>query len=349
VSTPADWGLRFQELAADAGQMYARTLRRHHELLDRVARHELTPEYVQQQFRDYIQEHAATSTRELVELSVGLLAGLLHVEARYRDALLDGLIPPSDPPPPPPSPSTVDISNWFQALAAYASEQSRRSMTRHQQLVDRVAAGEVAPERVRAQGQHFLEHHAPALLGDVMGLGLTFAGRLQQSSTAVSEGLYDRLLGPTGSDATQPLEPPVCVDLRASSGAVASACIVVENSRLAAADVECRASDFVRRAGGDRFLAALEIVPDRFRLAPGDQRDVEMRLHLDPALFAVGSDYVATLLVAGAGERDLVIQLMARAESPAVEPQTDQRAPERVAEAAAASGRSSSSRARRTR
>ena len=44
VTQPADWGVRFQELAADAGQIYARTLRRYNELLDRVARKELTPE-----------------------------------------------------------------------------------------------------------------------------------------------------------------------------------------------------------------------------------------------------------------------------------------------------------------
>jgi hypothetical protein len=39
VTQPADWGLRFQELAADAGQMYARSLRRYNDLLARVSGH----------------------------------------------------------------------------------------------------------------------------------------------------------------------------------------------------------------------------------------------------------------------------------------------------------------------
>lgn len=323
MSTPGDWGLRFDDLAADAGQNYTRTLRRYNELLDRVARRELTAEQVQQQCREYLQEQAASSTRTLVELSVGLLAGLLHVEARYRDALLDGLIPAGTPAPPPPSPDSVDLTNWFQTLATYAAEQSARSIARHQQLVDRIAAGEVSPDRVKQQGERFVEEHAPRFLGDVMNLGMTFVGRLQQSSAAVSDGLYDRVLGSeVRSQAAQPLDPPICIDLRGGSGAVASASIVVENTRSAPAHVVCRVSDFARRTGGSRFSAGLQVEPSRFTLAPGAQQDVAITLPLDPTHFAVGSDYVATLRITGAGDDDLVVQLMAHAESPHAAPET---------------------------
>jgi hypothetical protein len=315
VSQPADWGARFQELAADASQLYARSLRRYNELLDRVARGELTPEEVQQQFRDYLQEQAPHSTRELVELSVGLLAGLLHVEARYRDALLDGLVPPADPPPPPPSPERLDLSNWFQALATYASEQSARSVGRHQQLIERVASGAIAPDQVKSQGERFLDRHAPEFLGDVMTLGLTFVSRLQQSSVALSEGLYDRVLGSHAAEPS-PLEPPICLDLRAVSGAAATATIVVENTLTSAADVTCRVSPFMPRSGGPRFDARMTIDPDHLRLQPGEPRDVNLTLTLDPLRFAIATDYVATLLVSGAGEHDLVIQLIARADAP---------------------------------
>jgi hypothetical protein len=315
VSQPADWGARFQELAADAGQLYARSLRRYNELLDRVARGELTPEAVRQQFRDYLQEQAPHSTRELVELSVGLLAGLLHVEARYRDALLDGLVPPADPPPPPPSPEQLDVTSWFQALATYASEQSARSIARHQQLVERVASGAIAPDQVKSQGERFLDRHAPEFLGDVMTLGLTFVSRLQQSSVALSDGLYDLVLGAQTAEPS-PLDPPICLDLRAAPGAAATATIVVENTRAAAADVLCRVSPFMERSGGQRFEPRITIAPERFRLLPGEPRDVDITVTLDPVRFAVGTDYFATLLVSGAGERDLVIQLIARADVP---------------------------------
>jgi hypothetical protein len=320
VTQPADWGQRFQQLSADAAQMYARTLRRYNELLARVARGEMQPEQVQAQFREYLQEQAATSTREMVELSVGLLTGLLHIEARYRDGLLDGLLPPEGPPPPPPSPEHIDLTNWFQSLATYASEQSARSMARHQQLVERVASGEIPPSRVQEEGRRFLEARAPEFLADVMNLGLTFVGRLQRSSAAMADGLYDRVLGPDADREARP-EPPICVDLRGAPGSSPAATIVVENTRGEAADVVCHVSEFASRDGGRRFVPSLEVTPARFNLAPGSQRDVEMRLLLDPALFAAATDYVATLLVSGAGDREIVVQIIARADdAPAPEP-----------------------------
>jgi hypothetical protein len=158
-----------------------------------------------------------------------------------------------------------------------------------------------------------------------MTLGLTFVSRLQQSSVSLSDGLYDRVLGAQTAEPS-PLDPPICLDLRAASGAAATATIVVENTRAAAAEVACRVSYFMPRSGGQRFEPAMTIEPDRFRLLPGEARDVDITLTLDPVRFAVGTDYVATLLVSGAGERDLVIQLIARADVPMPTRQSAKRA-----------------------
>jgi hypothetical protein len=313
VSQPAEWGRRFQDLATEAAQMSASSLRRYQSLLERVSRGELKPDEVQKQFRDYLQEQAGTSTREAVELSVGLLAGLLYAEARYREAMLDGLLPSADRVPPPPSPSGVDLTNWFQALSTYAAEQSARGMARHQMLVERVASGDVPATRVQEQAQRYLETHAPAFLGEVMDLGLTFVGQLQRSSSTLTDGLYDRVLGPDDQGSSVP-DPPVVIELRGSSGSVVSSGMVVENARAETAEVVCRTSEFAARAFGRRFRAALEIDPARFTLGPGAQRDVALRLTLDPLLFAAGADYIATLQISGAGERDLIVQLIARAE-----------------------------------
>jgi hypothetical protein len=314
VVPPAEWGVRFQALAAQAGEISARSLRRYQDLLGRVARGELQPDQVQTQFQEYLQSQATASTREMVELSVGLLAGLLYVEARYREALLDGLLPPDAPIPPPPSPSGVDLPAWFQALSTYAGEQSARAVARHQMLVERVSAGQIPAARVQEHGRRYLETHAPAFLGEVMDLGLAFVGRLQQSSSSFTEGLYDRVLGPDDARPAEP-EPPVCVDLRAPEGSVASAVIVVENSRAEAAEVVCRTSEFAARAFGRRVRAALVVEPARFTLAPGEQREVHLQLTLDPSLFAPGADYVASLQIAGAGDRELIVQLLAHAEA----------------------------------
>lgn len=312
ATQPADWGIQFQRLAADAGQISARALRRYQELLERVARGELRPDHVQQQFRDYLQEQAGSSTRDLVELSVGLLSGLLYAEARYREALLDGLLPPDAPVPPPPQPAGEDLGEWFQALATYATEQGARGMARHQQLIGRVAAGEISAAQVREQGQRYLEAHAPAFVGEVMTLGLGFVERLQRSSSSLTDGLYDRVLGP--DDARTTPEPPVYLDLHGTVGSTVSATLIVENTRTDAAQVTCRVSDFAARAFGRRFTAPIEIEPPQFTLAAGDAREVTVRLMLDPSVFVPGADYVATLQISGAGERELIVQLLARGE-----------------------------------
>jgi hypothetical protein len=141
-------------------------------------------------------------------------------------------------------------------------------------------------------------------------------GNLQRSSSTLAAGLYDRVLGPDDHGPSGP-EPPIILELRGLSGSVVSSTVVVENTRPETADITCRVSEFTARAFGRRFRAPMEIDPPRFTLASGGQQDVALRLTLDPSVFAAGADYVATLQISGAGERDLIVQLIARADAPA--------------------------------
>jgi hypothetical protein len=333
VSQPAEWGARFQELTGEAGHMATRSLRRYQELLERVARRELSPEDVQRQFQAYLQDQATSSTRELVELSVGLLAGLLYAEAKYREALLDGLLPPEAPLPPPPAPTGADVMEWFQALSTYATQQSSQAIARHQRLVDAVAKGEIPPAQMQEQGRRFLETHAPDLLNEVMQLGLGFVGRLQQSSATLTDGLYDRVLGKEAQAAAVP-DPPVYMDLTGPAGSIAEASLVIENTRAEPAAVTCRVSEFAARAFGRRFRAPIEISPAQVTLDAGEQREITLRLPLDAAMFAPGADYVATLQITGAGEHDFVVHLLVRCD----ELSTDHSAAEPTAPAVAGGG-----------
>jgi hypothetical protein len=313
VATQAEeWTRRYLALAGDAGRMYDHVLRRYNELLTRVASGELKPEDVQNEFRAYTQEQSATSTRELVEASVGLLAGLLYLEAKYREAMLDGLLPPDDPIPPPPSPDSIDVANWFTTLSKYAAEQSARSIARQQRLVERISAGEVTADRISEQGRRYLAEHAPHFTNEVVELGMTFAAQMQRSSTQLAEGLYDRVLGPEPG-AAEAAEPAPIVTLHGASGSGASAEFVVENTRTVPAHVVCSVSTFVSRATGQAVTAG-EVVPSRFTLAPGESQDVAVRVALDRAVFAPSTDYFGILRIAGAGERETIVQLIAHAD-----------------------------------
>lgn len=314
MTNPSDWALRFQELAAEANRTYTRGARRYQDLLLRVSQGQLQPDSVQKSYQSYFQERAAGSTRELIESSVGLLTGLLHVEARYREAMLDGLLPPAGPPPPPPAPESVDLTSWFQTLATYAAQESTRAISRHQQLVDRVASGQISSAQVQEQGRRYLEAHAAQFLGEVMDLGLRFVGQLQRSSGSLTDGLYDRLLEPDVLAGEAGSQAPLSLELRGAAGSVATACLVIESTRSTETEVACRVSQFVARGGGERFDAAVEVSPSLFALAPGAQRDVNVRVMLDPTRFVGGVEHLGTLVVSGAGEQDLVVQLNVRAE-----------------------------------
>lgn len=304
-----DWTRRFLELAADAGRGYDRVLRRYNELLTRVADGELSPENVQSEFRTYLQEQSASSTRELIEASVGLLAGLVYIEARHREAMLDDLLPHEGIVPPPPSPSSVDVANWFETLSKYASEQSARAIARQQRLMERISSGEISVDRINDQSKRYLAESAPHFMNDVVELGMQFAGRMQRSSTTFAEGLYDRILG---AETSMRAEVAPILDLRGASGDGVTAALVVENTRLVPADVICSMSDFVSRSTGETVSAG-DVFPSRFALAPGEARDVSVHLSLSPESFAPATDYFGMLRIAGAGERETIVQLIAHA------------------------------------
>lgn len=312
MNQPADWGPRVQRVTDDARDFYARALRRYNELLRRVSSGELPADEVQRQFRDYLQQQAPASTQTLVASSVALLAGLLYLEAQYRDALVDGLVPADTPPPPPPDPATIDPATWYQTVSRYAAELGARAQARNQRLVERVATGQVSAADVQQQGRRYLEQSAPHLLGEVMALGVGFVEQMQRASASVADGLYDQLLGPEAGEAPAP-EPPICLDLQGPAGSIVSTTLVFENARGVPAAITCRVSDFTARAGGARFAAPLEVAPARLALAPGQRGEIGVRLALTTPPFTPGDDYAATLVVDGIGDSPRVVQILARA------------------------------------
>lgn len=300
-------------MTADAGRSYDRVLRRHRELLSRVADGTLDPEVVQRGFQAYLQQQSTGSTRELVEASVGLLTGLLYTEAKYREAMLDGLLPPDEPIPPPPSPASIDVTNWFQTLANYGSVQSARSVARQQRLVERIASGELSVAQLDRHGRAYVTNQAPKFVAEMVELGLAFARQMQRSSTALAEGLYDDVLG-ADADGAGGADAALVMDLEGVAGATVVSHIEVENSRDTPADIVCTLSPFVSRDTGRGVVAGV-IEPARCVLPAGTSREIAVRVVLDPAVFAPATDYFAMLRVAGAGDREMIVQLIVRAVS----------------------------------
>jgi hypothetical protein len=311
VTHAADWSKRYQELSANVGRSYDRVLRRHRELLSRVADGSLDPNVVQAGVQSYIARQSAGSTRELIEASVGLLAGLLYTEAKYREVMLEGLLPPDEPIPPPPSPSSIDIATWFQTLASYGAVQSARSVARQQQLVERISSGELSVSELDAHGKSFVAAQSPKFIAEVVELGLAFARQMQRSSASMAEGLYDDVLGADPEDGESP-DGALVMELQGSVGATIESQIEVENARDVPADIECTLTPFVSRETG-RAVSAGVVDPARFVLTVGARREIAVRVTLDAEVFAPGVDYFGMLRVTGAGAREMIVQIVVRA------------------------------------
>jgi hypothetical protein len=306
-----DWTRRYQELTADVGRSYERVLRRHRELLGRVADGSLDPGAVQADVQSYMVQQAGSSTRELVEASVGLLAGLLYTEAKYREVMLEGLLPADEPIPPPPSPASIDLANWFQTLASYGAVQSARSVARQQQLVERISSGELSVAELEQHGKTFVSAQSPKFIAEVVELGLAFARQMQRSSAAMAEGLYDGVLG-ADPDGTEADDGSMVMELQGMVGSTVESWVEVENSRDMPADIECTLAPFVSRDTG-RAVSAGVAEPARCVLTVGESREIAVKVRLDGDVFAPGVDYFGMLRVTGAGARELIVQIVVRA------------------------------------
>jgi hypothetical protein len=311
VTTAHEWSRRYQDLTADVGRSYDRVLRRHHELLAGVADGSIDPRDVQTSVQSYLAAQAGSSTRELIEASVGLLAGLLYTEAKYREVMLDGLLPAGEPIPAPPSPASIDITNWFQTLASYGAVQTARSVTRQQQLVERISSGDLSVAELERHGKQFVAEQSPRFIAEVVELGLAFARQMQRSSAALAEGLYDGVLG-ADDDAGDSPDAALVMELQGVVGSTVESYVEVENSRELPADIECTLTPFVSRETG-RGVSAGVVEPARCVLTVGETRTLAVRVALDPAVFSPEVDYFGMLRVSGAGEREMVVQLVVRA------------------------------------
>lgn len=311
MTQPEEWSRRYQELTADVGRSYDRVLRRHREMLDRVADGSLDPQVVQEGMRSYLAQQGGSATRELVEASVGLLAGLLYTESKYREVMLDGLLPADEPIPPPPSPASIDLANWFQVLASYGAVQSARSVARQQQLVARIASGALSVGQLEAHGKSFVATQSPRFVAEVVELGLAFARQMQRSSAVMAEELYDGVLG-AEPEAGDGADAALVMELLGAAGSTVQSQVEIENSRDLPAEISCTLTPFISRATG-RGVVAGSVEPARFVLTAGTAREIAVRVTLTEGVFTPGVDYFAMLRVTGAAEREMIVQVVVKA------------------------------------
>jgi hypothetical protein len=301
-----------EDLLERAKNSYVRSFERSQELFTKIYQRELDPMALQSRFTPFLQEQSPEFSRQLTALGFELLKGLADLQARYADDYMSGLLGEDSssraaPPPPPTSATLNDWAQWQQSILAYLSEQARQAQQRYTALLQKVAAGEIAPSTIQEYSAKFANGAGLLMSRDSAALGTRFLERLGELNQQFADKLFDHLLNGHASRADAAIDS-VYLELSGPPGSTVTASLEVENTTSKTSNVSCQISDFRPTDGaGAAFRAPLQVQPRDFRLEPGEARSVSLRLTLAPDLFEPGRNYTGTMLINKNGEGVVVV------------------------------------------
>src|SRR4051794_14973507 len=118
-----------------------------HRLLERVVSGELGPSALEGGFNHFLHANGAEYANALVASIMRFLTGVVHAGTRDAYELVDDVLPGAVEPAPnrPPEPDPADWAASFQRLVVYAAEERAAQAAVLQDVVDRVAHGELDP------------------------------------------------------------------------------------------------------------------------------------------------------------------------------------------------------------
>jgi hypothetical protein len=196
------------------------------------------------------------------------------------------------------------LASLLQELAARSVSDQVAAVQRYRVLLEEIASGRVDAGALRSRYDRLVSEQSAQLARDVSAIGMRFYQSMLDLHRASVDRLFDGLAGAAGvagangGEEAPPSAPPAAeLVLRGGAGEEARTRFVVENTRPEPALVTFLLSELAREGGEEAFRAPLELDPPRFGMEPHSEREVTLRLALDPALFAPGARYRGQLLV----------------------------------------------------
>ncbi|MEA2506705.1 MAG: hypothetical protein QOH48_1323 [Actinomycetota bacterium] len=312
----ADWVARYQEYLTRAGDRSKGTQDLYRRIIGRVAEGELTPGAVEGLLNSFLQLHGAEYADKLAEISMRFLTGVVQAGTTYSYELVDRIVPGavSAPETSPPEFEAADWSDWFGRLTDYATQESAAVLEAVRSVIEGVASGSLKPDAVEEISATHSYERLPESVARMVTLYFDLLSGLEGFSSKFGEQYLKSLLGPDDPDA-------FAVDLKGSLGEVAVVRLAVANTASESTSVRCVCTD-VRRADGvgPAFEPDITISPERFALAPGDERSVALSLTLDDGAYEAGALYVGTFHVLTPDETLLEVPLRIRATEPTPQP-----------------------------
>ncbi|MCZ7545135.1 MAG: helix-hairpin-helix domain-containing protein [Anaerolineae bacterium] len=216
---------------------------------------------------------------------------------------------------------TNDTRVWIQELIAHSAMEQMRVMQRFNEVLKRVARGDMNPQAVHEEITRFAQDEATHYIGDLTRLSLSFYSALLDLSRDYNDRLLKQLTGPppnhnANHEAHAAAPAQIEMPLQGVVGEDVVKTFVIESKRAEPVEVSFLVSEFIDADNTHTFRPPLQLQPSRFTLRPGEERAVTLRLPLLAGLFAPGQRYRATVVVRGYDDLELLLEVQTH-EAPA--------------------------------
>ena len=310
-----EWFTAYAEYLKRAAGQSANTIELYQQITDRIVRGDLAPTATQEMLTSFVRVRGSAYSDELARLNVRFFGEMVRIGAAYAYELGQAVVPgSSDSPPAPPEFDPANPADWFQGLNDYSARLGTTIAATYQALVDRAAAGEVAPGEIQESAAAYLQRRLPDYLAE---LGTLYFDLLNGANELRVRSEHEFLNGVLGLADGAGAAPPFELRLTAPLGEVATASLTISNTRDETSAVSGRVTDARRADGVDAaFAPDITFVPGELELEPDEEARLELRLTLDEETYEPEALYIATLEISGHGEPRLDVPLRITATRP---------------------------------
>lgn len=218
------------------------------------------------------------------------------------------------------SPESQGIRRLIEDLSAAALKDLLQNVRHHSDMRRRIIAGDVSEREVNAAYLTYARRAGPEYRREVSDLTIRYYSDLMQLGNRYSEQFYAQLsnghLADTVDDSdtgTESAGKRVPIELHGPPGSEVVATFNVENTDETETEVRFVPGDCTGPEGSP-FIAPVSLEPSRSVIAPGERREVTIRLAMLPSLFVPGHLYRMPVRVVG--DKEFVLELSIWAEDP---------------------------------
>ena len=318
----AAWSRRYREYLEHSIARTVRAQDLNREITRRVAVGQLSPWTLESQLSAFAATRGAAYSERIANITMAFLSGLIQAGATYSYELVEAVLPGAVPAPKVVVPEFEPAKSvdWFRDLTIFASAENARVTAMLRMVMEKVAAGELAPADVEQISSRFHAGHLPNSTSRLVELYLDLLTGLEEVHASFSEEFLRTVLGTVPGEGEQPGSP---VEVDVTLGEHSTVRFAVTNTDPDPVVVACTLSGIRRADGiGPAFDPAVSTTPERLELAPGAAATVQLTIHADADHFHPGVLYDGVFRVASPTRTllELPLRIHAQAPEPVPEP-----------------------------